>query len=175
MNPSDIYHERQSLMLCAVHCLNNLFQTKAFTKQSLDAISNSLSPDEFINPHKSIFGLGNYDVNVLIKALDAKNCELNWYDRRKELTPTTIKSDRALGYILNIPNDYSLGFFTLPLKRRHWICIRKLNEQFWNLDSKLNHPICIGNEQEVVIFLQQQINTNDKELFLVIPKEEENS
>lgn len=28
MSPPEIYHEKQSRMLCAVHCLNNLFQSK---------------------------------------------------------------------------------------------------------------------------------------------------
>jgi hypothetical protein len=32
----------------------------------------SLSPDSFINPHKSIFGTGNYDINVLMTACENK-------------------------------------------------------------------------------------------------------
>ena len=36
-----VYHERQMKELCALHALNNLFQSKrAFTKKDLDEICN---------------------------------------------------------------------------------------------------------------------------------------
>ena len=65
-----IYHEKQSRQLCALHVLNNLFQDpNAFNKSDLDAICARLSPNTWINPHKSMFGLGNYDVNILMTGL----------------------------------------------------------------------------------------------------------
>ena len=42
-----------------------------------------LSPDTFFNPHRSILGLGNYDVNVLMAALQQKDLETVWFDKRK--------------------------------------------------------------------------------------------
>lgn len=70
-------------MLCAVHSLNNLFQDRnAYSKEDLDAISYQLSPDSFVNPHKNMLGLGNYDVNVMMVALQQKNYEVVWFDRR---------------------------------------------------------------------------------------------
>ena len=79
----EIYHERQRQMLCAVHTLNNLFQDRnAYSKADLDAISYSLNPDAFVNPHKSMFGLGNYDVNVLMAALQLREYEAVWFDKR---------------------------------------------------------------------------------------------
>ena len=70
-------------MLCAVHSLNNLFQDRnAYSKEDLDAISYQLSPDSFVNPHKNMLGLGNYDVNVMMIALQQKNYEVVWFDRR---------------------------------------------------------------------------------------------
>lgn len=79
----EIYHERQRQMLCAVHALNNLFQDgNAYSKADLDAISYSLSPDSFVNPHKNVLGLGNYDVNVLMAALQLKEYEAVWFDKR---------------------------------------------------------------------------------------------
>ena len=35
---NSIYHEKQVKELCALHALNNLFQNKYFTKQTLDEI-----------------------------------------------------------------------------------------------------------------------------------------
>ena len=78
-----VYHERQRQMLCAVHALNNLFQDeKAYSKEDLDSISYSLSPHSWINPHKNLLGLGNYDVNVLMAAVQMKEHEVVWFDKR---------------------------------------------------------------------------------------------
>ncbi len=50
----------------------------------MDFLLISLSPNSrFINPHKSAFGLGNYDINVIMSALHTKHCEALWFDRRK--------------------------------------------------------------------------------------------
>ena len=79
----DIYHERQKQMLCLVHTLNNLFQDRnAYSKANLDAISYQLSPDAFVNPHKNMLGLGNYDVSVLMAALQWREYEAVWFDKR---------------------------------------------------------------------------------------------
>lgn len=43
----------------------------------------SLSPDNLVNPHKSMLGLGNYDVNVLMAALQLRGYEAMWFDKRK--------------------------------------------------------------------------------------------
>lgn len=76
----------QSKELCALHALNNLFQSKeAFKQMELDAICFSLSPNNYINPHRSILGLGNYDVNVLIAALQNKGYSAFWFDKRKSV------------------------------------------------------------------------------------------
>lgn len=81
----------QSKELCALHALNNLFQSKeAFKQMELDAICFSLSPNNCINPHRSILGLGNYDVNVLIAALQNKGYSVFWFDKRKLVLQTNI-------------------------------------------------------------------------------------
>lgn len=60
------------------------FQAKGtFTKMQLDEICKHLSPHEWINPHRSVLGLGNYDINVIIVALQKKQCEAVWFDKRK--------------------------------------------------------------------------------------------
>lgn len=69
--------------LCALHALNNLFQERGFSKQELDQICYSLSPDVWINPHKSLLGLGNYDINVIMAALQKKDREAIWFDKRR--------------------------------------------------------------------------------------------
>uniref|UniRef100_A0A1L8DTH4 Josephin-2 n=1 Tax=Nyssomyia neivai TaxID=330878 RepID=A0A1L8DTH4_9DIPT len=170
VDSAGIYHERQIRELCALHALNNLFQAKgSFTKSQLDEICKRLSPNEWINPHRSVLGIGNYDINVIITALEAKGCDTVWFDKRKD--PSCIKSHDILGFILNVPTEYKLGFVTLPLKRRHWISVRKISgKNWWNLDSKLSSPQLIGDDSKLLDYLRDQLQSNDKELFLVIKK-----
>ena len=87
-----VYFERQSLSRCAVHTLNNLLQCRAFTPAALDALCRELTPNAFINPHKSLWGVGNYDVNVIMRALQTKGFTVNWFDRRKRQTDSTCEN-----------------------------------------------------------------------------------
>ncbi|XP_063983792.1 josephin-2-like [Diachasmimorpha longicaudata] len=164
-----IYHERQVKELCALHALNNLFQERGFSKQELDQICYGLSPDVWINPHKSLLGLGNYDINVIMAALQKKGCEAIWFDKRRD--PKCLRLDNIDGFILNVPTEYKLGFVLLPLKKRHWIALKKIQGAFYNLDSKLDSPQLIGKEDDLLTYLKDQIESKEKELFLVVSKE----
>lgn len=164
-----IYHERQVKELCALHALNNLFQERGFSKQELDQICYSLSPDVWINPHKSLLGLGNYDINVIMAALQRKGREAVWFDKRRD--PKCLCLDNIEGFILNVPTEYKLGFVLLPLKRRHWIALKKIHGAFYNLDSKLDSPQLIGKENDLLVYLKDQIDSKEKELFLVVSRE----
>jgi josephin len=55
MSSHPIFHERQSLQLCALHVLNNLLQEQVFSKSDLDSICLELAPGSFSwwNPHRS--------------------------------------------------------------------------------------------------------------------------
>ncbi|XP_396099.3 josephin-2 isoform X2 [Apis mellifera] len=168
-----IYHERQVKELCALHALNNLFQERRFSKQELDQICYSLSPDVWINPHKSLLGLGNYDINVIMAALQRRGHEAVWFDKRRD--PKCLCLDNIEGFILNVPTEYKLGFVLLPLKRRHWIALKKIHGAFYNLDSKLDSPQLIGKENDLLRYLKDQIDSKEKELFLVVSKEIDNN
>lgn len=58
--------------------------------------------------------------------------------------PGCLDLSNICGFILNVPSDYKLGFVMLPLRRRHWITIRQIQGNFYNLDSKLDSPQLIG-------------------------------
>lgn len=79
--------------MCALHALNNLFQERGFSKQELDQICYGLSPDVWINPHKSLLGLGNYDINVIMAALQKKGYEAIWFDKRRLIFNHYLLSD----------------------------------------------------------------------------------
>ncbi|GCB83781.1 hypothetical protein scyTo_0024460 [Scyliorhinus torazame] len=119
--PPPLYHERQHLELCALHALNNLLQQLLFTQQQLDGLSGQLAPDSLVNPHRSLFGTGNYDVNVLMAALLTQGLAAIWWDKRKSLSSLVLS--RVHGFILNIPSNMTLGFVSLPIQRKHWVAV----------------------------------------------------
>ncbi|XP_053689777.1 josephin-like protein isoform X2 [Sabethes cyaneus] len=145
MGASTVYHEKQIKELCALHALNNLFQNReSYNKFQLDEICRNLAPNDYINPHRSILGLGNYDINVIITALHMKGCEAVWFDKRRN--PSCIDTSKIIGFILNVPSNYKIGIVRLPLQRRHWIALKKIEGEYWNLDSKLDAPLVIGDK-----------------------------
>lgn len=166
-----VYHERQVKELCALHALNNLFQDgSAFSKQTLDEICHRfLSPDHLVNPHKSVLGLGNYDVNVIMSALQLKGYEAIWFDKRKD--PGCIDTSKIVGFILNIPSEMRFGFLQFPLSRKHWIAVREVEGTFYNLDSKLEAPVAIGKGPELLRYLRDQVKCKDREIFIVVTQD----
>lgn len=66
-----------------------------------------------------------------------------------------------------------MGFVVLPFRRRHWIAIRRIDGIFWNLDSKLNAPLRIGDDNALLSYLSIHLQSNDKELFIVVNAETE--
>ena len=85
--------------------------------------------------------------------------------------PSDLKLNSIFGFILNIPTDLRWGILHLPVQRKHWIAVRKVNGDFYNLDSKLNRPQLIGNNQQLIAFLKEEIQNKDKELLLVVKRE----
>uniref|UniRef100_UPI00398E4F67 josephin-2-like n=1 Tax=Pristiophorus japonicus TaxID=55135 RepID=UPI00398E4F67 len=166
-----LYHETQVLELCAVHALNNLLQRPVFGRRELDSLCRRLSPDSMINPHRSLLGTGNYDVNILMAALDTQGFAAIWWDKRRDLANLVL--GRVHGLILNIPSNVTLGFVSLPIRRKHWVAMRKVNGAYYNLDSKLKAPVTIGCEEEAREFLKDQIAQEPCELLLVVEKEVE--
>ncbi|KAJ1173783.1 hypothetical protein NDU88_005609 [Pleurodeles waltl] len=171
--PIQIYHEKQRRELCALHALNNVFQDgSAFTRETLQDIFQRLSPNTMVTPHKkSMLGNGNYDVNVIMAALQTKGYEAVWWDKRRDVSIIALSS--VTGLIMNLPSSLSWGPVKLPLKRQHWICIREVGGTYYNLDSKLKLPERIGTEDELRSFLKYQLRGKNCELLLVVPEEVE--
>nr|XP_033785351.1 josephin-1 [Geotrypetes seraphini]XP_033785352.1 josephin-1 [Geotrypetes seraphini]XP_033785354.1 josephin-1 [Geotrypetes seraphini] len=169
--PLHIYHEKQRRELCALHALNNVFQDgNAFTRETLQDIFQRLSPNTMAMPQKkSMLGNGNYDVNVIMAALQTKGYEAVWWDKRRDVG--VIALSQVMGFIMNLPSSLSWGPVKLPLKRQHWICVREIGGIYYNLDSKLKMPEKIGIEEELRRFLKHQLRGKNCELLLVVPEE----
>lgn len=153
--------------MCALHTLNNLFQrANAFTKAQLDELCHQLSPNTWINPHRSMLGLGNYDINIIMAALQTANCDLTWWDKRRKISTEDVES--SFGFILNIPSPSRVAGLTLPFKTKHWLAIRRFGSVYYNLDSKLDSPLRIGDSIQLCEYLTKQLNEVDCELFIVV-------
>ncbi|KAG9338849.1 hypothetical protein JZ751_025289 [Albula glossodonta] len=141
--PPVIYHEKQRRELCALHALNN----------------------------KSMLGNGNYDVNVIMAALQTRGFEAVWWDKRRDVSSIALAN--VTGFILNVPSNLCWGPLRLPLQRQHWIGVREVGGIYYNLDSKLRCPHTIGPPDELRKFLRQQLRGKNCELLLVVTTEVE--
>lgn len=80
----EIYHERQRLQMCAIHAINNLFQgSHILGKEEMNDVCKELSPSSWLNPHMSVFGVGNYDINAIMAVLSKRGYEIIWFDKRR--------------------------------------------------------------------------------------------
>lgn len=90
--------------------------------------------------------VGPYVRRYIVKNMSAQFiiciCSLNYSFYLRD--PKCLCLDNIEGFILNVPTEYKLGFVLLPLKRRHWIALKKIHGAFYNLDSKLDSPQLIG-------------------------------
>lgn len=172
------YHEKQSKFnqLCLVHAINMMIGEECecvVNKTKLDEICDNLAAARsntsntwWWNPHRNPFGLGNYDANVAMIALEQLGYETQFFDSRKpiselplheehdnddddddSLTPTLILQ----GLLLNVT-----GSKFWP-GSRHWLACKKYNDCWYWLDSQLDQPKRID---DVTTTLQNVLNEN---------------
>ncbi|KAL0721951.1 hypothetical protein Bca4012_036550 [Brassica carinata] len=171
---SQIYHERQRLQFCLLHSLNNLFQDKdAFTRESLNSIAEKLVADDpnretwttplsfLLKPHHNML-TGNYDVNVMIAALEGKGKSVVWHDKRHGASSIDPDADALMGIVLNVPVKRYGGLW----RSRHWVVMRKINGVWYNLDSDLLVPKPFKDEGEVKGFLDQNLSSGSEVLLV---------
>lgn len=175
-----IYHERQRLQFCLLHSLNNLFQEKdTFTRMNLDAIAEKLVHDDpskgswtpfsvIFKPHHNAF-TGNYDINVLIAAIEGKGKRVVWHDRRKETSSIDLggTDDKLLGIVLNVPVKKCGGLW----RSRHWVTLRRIEGVWYNLDSDFVSPYPFNSTEQVREFLDSVIH-GGAEVLLVMNDEQ---
>lgn len=59
-------------------------EARQISKPKLFLLHCRLSPNTMVTPHKkSMLGNGNYDVNVIMAALQTKGYEAVWWDKRR--------------------------------------------------------------------------------------------
>ncbi|KAJ9146775.1 hypothetical protein P3X46_029002 [Hevea brasiliensis] len=180
-----IYHEKQRLQFCLLHALNNLFQQKdEFTRASLDAIAQKLVLDDPNKQNRTPFSIvfkphhnsltGNYDINVLIAALEEKGKTVAWHDRRNGASSIHLdnhsngsEDSKLFGIVLNVQVRRYAGLW----KSRHWVALRKIGGVWYNLDSDLSEPMAFQDADEVRGFLDCIIGQGGEVLLVMNEKE----
>ncbi|OAF71241.1 hypothetical protein A3Q56_00989 [Intoshia linei] len=188
----NLYHEKQFLQFCAKHTLNNLYQQHLFTWTKLNYIAHKLTPNFIFNPHRSIFLIGNYDVNVIMKAVEViksrnkttktdtdsnvkkykifygqnayeRDFNIKWHDSRKEFNEEL--AHESFGFILNLSSGGIFGTF----KKNHWIAMRKMSDgYFYNLNSELERPKRFDAIEDFLDFVNTEIKDHGAQLLIVM-------
>ncbi|KAH0636265.1 hypothetical protein KY290_036697 [Solanum tuberosum] len=175
-----IYHERQRLQFCLLHSLNNLFQGKdTFTRSDLNKIAEKLDVDDpnkgSWNPVSLVFRphhneiTGNYDINVLIAALQQKAKTVVWHDKRNGASSIGLDGtdDRLMGIVLNVPVTKFSGLW----RSRHWVTLRCIQGVWYNLDSDFIAPYAFKDTQQLREFLDRIITAGAEVLLVMNDKQ----
>ena len=125
------YHEKQRKNLCALHAVNGILQTNQVTQDAMNIIAEELFQNEqLVNPNverKEYYSaLGDYQIQVIIRALATCGVNLLRFPSIEErLNPS------RSGVIIQANN--------------HWIALRRIQTQWWDLDSHLPAPRHLPN------------------------------
>lgn len=141
----------------------------------MNAISERLDLDDpnrgtwtplsaIFKPHHNVF-TGNYDINVLIAALEDKGRRVVWHDRRHGASTIDLerKENQLMGIVLNVPVRKFGGLW----KGRHWVTLRRIEGVWYNLDSDFSTPHSFKDTGEVIDFLDY-ILASGAEVLLVM-------
>ncbi|XP_055496032.1 ataxin-3 isoform X4 [Leucoraja erinacea] len=151
-----IFHEKQEGSLCAQHCLNNLLQGEYFSPIDLSTIAQQLDEEErarmaeggttteeykiFLQqPSGNMDDSGFFSIQVISSALRVWGLEITLFNspeyQRLRIDPII---ERA--FICNY--------------KEHWFTVRKLGNQWFNLNSLLTGPELISDTY-LALFLAQ--------------------
>ena len=140
-----IYWERQdSDLLCAVHALNSLIQFPCWDPVSLAQLARDIDDEEnslFNDRQKlsqNVQESGFYSVQVITRALQTKNLSMNYFNKSEDPT-------KYNGFICNF--------------QMHWLSLRKIKKNWYNLNSLAESPEWIG-EIYLSALLDQIISDN---------------
>lgn len=122
-----LYHEKQVKAHCGLHCVNNLFQGPFFDEDSFRIVAEELDKKE----RELTGGSGLDNGNALRDGwfnVQVMQAVLLW--QGYEMVPVkgwaVHLDDKECAYIFN--------------RRRHWFAIRRINQEWFDLNSCLDRP-----------------------------------
>ncbi|XP_066151095.1 ataxin-3-like isoform X1 [Euwallacea fornicatus] len=156
-----IFHEKQDGSLCAQHCLNSLLQGSYFNAVDLGSLASRLDEEEreqmaeggvdtedyrtFLQqPSSNMDDSGYFSVQVISSALQVWGLELVPYCSTDERAKSALENPSQMqAFICNY--------------KEHWFTIRKIGNQWFNLNSLLAKPQLISDTY-LSLFLAQLRN-----------------
>jgi hypothetical protein len=130
-------HEKQRLLLCGKHAINNLLQSRVATCPNLKRVGVLLSNELDIPLNELISTSGYYDISVLAKFLiDNEDLEVEQIVKKNFKTLSNRQSNRLIGYIFGDGN--------------HWVAVRRntnINHGpgcYYEIDSLQKEPVRIN-------------------------------
>lgn len=150
---TQVYWEEQESGFCGVHCTNNLLQGPYFTEVDFSTIALEMDEAEkklmmemgtetrdflkyMAQDSENVNSGGNFSIQVLEKAMGIMNLKIAPFQVSTTSDPTT-----QTALVCNLKN--------------HWFALRKINGQWFNLNSLLKDgPSLIGSFY-LSAFLQQ--------------------
>lgn len=167
--PRPLFHERQIGRQCGLHCVNNLLQFRCYEQEDLNHLSAELLNQRALIqkelggvdlPGAGTFrklkaAISDYDVQVLEVALEKHGGTLRWFDKRQSVEKCVLEDDNLLGLIMNRRR------WNIQFSDRHWLCIRRFGNGFFNLDSKLTEPEHLGGVEDTLIWLRKCLDLDD--------------
>ncbi|XP_046390277.1 ataxin-3-like isoform X1 [Ischnura elegans] len=155
-----IFHEKQEGSLCAQHCLNALLQGPYFSPVELASLAQQMDDEErkrmaesgvdsddyrkFLEqPSGNMDDSGYFSVQVISSALEVWGLELVPYSSSEQVALMAQKCPTDMqAYICNY--------------RDHWFTIRRLGNQWFNLNSMLTGPELLSNTYLAMFLAQLQ-------------------
>lgn len=156
-----IFHEKQEGSLCAQHCLNALLQGAYFTPVDLSTLAQRLDEEERLRmaecgeeseeyrkflqqPSGNMDDSGYFSIQVISSALEVWGLELVPHSSTDERVRTALSDPTTMqAFICNYKD--------------HWFTIRRLGNQWFNLNSLLANPELI-TDTYLSLFLAQLRN-----------------
>lgn len=155
-----IFHEKQEGSLCAQHCLNSLLQGSYFTAVDLSTLAQKLDEEErqrmaesgidseeyrkFLQqPSGNMDDSGYFSVQVISSALQVWGLELVPYASTDERARSALSDPSQMNAFICNYKD-------------HWLTIRRIGNQWFNLNSLLNKPELISDTYLALYLAQLQ-------------------
>lgn len=125
-----VYFEKQSDdRLCGLHCVNNLLQGPFYDMISLSEIGVELDKLEQqltgVNSQNNVDDSGNYNIQVIERALKKLGCEIQSLRKREAIT--------------KLQNNMQIEALIFN-SSTHWFSIRKIDNIWFNLNSTNKLP-----------------------------------
>jgi hypothetical protein len=94
-----------------------------------------LDPGAWLNQHMNPFGLGNFDANVMIIALERRGLECVWHDVRRPAGEVPLAG--CLGLLVNTVTRHLFSLW----KSSHWVAVRRVAGRFYDFNSYHAAPV----------------------------------